>query len=62
MEDIRLGHNTSSYLARLTNTSEALSENENNDIIESAIDSIVLNDPLGIYIKVVNPDYKHSYE
>ena len=46
------GYNCSNYLARVAHTSEAFSKPKNDRIIREAIDSIVKNDPIGIYIKV----------
>lgn len=53
MFDVTKGYNSCSYLARTTFTSEVLSDQENNREIERAIDNIVINDPSGIYKKVV---------
>lgn len=43
---------TSEYLARIANTSEDLSEIDEIEAINEAIDSILLLNPLGIYKKV----------
>ena len=51
--DCNCGYNTCSYLARLTKTSESLSEVEYNEEVERAIDRILENDPAKIYKKVV---------
>lgn len=50
-----IDHNygTLSYLARITNTSETFSDEENNEEIERAIDEIIKYDFQGIYKKVV---------
>lgn len=50
--DTRKGYNSCAYLARLARTSPEVSAVENQVQIESAIDTIVKLDPLGIYIKV----------
>lgn len=50
--DTQNGYNTCSLLDRLSFTSEGLPDSINNDIIASAIDDIVKNDQLGIYIKI----------
>lgn len=50
--DIEKGYNTCSYLARIARTSEQLSEEENNQEIEKAIDEIIKNDFMNIYKKV----------
>lgn len=51
--DNERGYNSSAYLARIARTSDALSEQENDAIIEAAIDEIVRLDPFNIYKKVV---------
>ena len=51
--DVEKGYNTCSYLARIVNLSEDLSEQEENEAIEIAIDTIIFNDFLNIYKKVV---------
>ena len=56
--DNRKGYNSSAYLARIAHTSDQLSEIENNEEIERAIDEILSMDILGIYRKVENPNYK----
>ena len=50
--DCDKGYYSCGYLARLANTSDALSDIENNKEVERAVDQIVLCDPLGIYKKV----------
>lgn len=52
MFDVEKGYNTSAYLARIAKTSEQLSEKENNEEIERAIDEIIKYNPLNIYVKV----------
>jgi hypothetical protein len=56
--DERHGYNCCNYLARFAFTSDALSDQENDKIIEDAIDEIVKTNPLGVYIKVKNTDGK----
>lgn len=51
--DIQKGYGSSEYLARIARTSDSLSDEENDAEIERAIDEIVDEDILGIYIKVV---------
>lgn len=46
------GYNSCNYLARLTNTSDSLSDVEYNKEVERAIDNIVLYDPTKLYRKV----------
>ena len=50
--DIDHGYNTCEYLARMTKTSDLLSDYENNEEIGDAIDRIVAIDPLNIYKKI----------
>ena len=50
--DVQKGYNSCSYLARIAKTSNALSDKQNDEEIERAIDEIVLNDIFGIYKKV----------
>lgn len=52
--DVEKGYNTSAYLARITETSDQLSEEENMEEVERAIDEIIENDFLGIYKKVTS--------
>lgn len=54
--DIDHGYNTCQYLARMTKTSDLLSDYENNEEIGYAIDRIVAVDPLNIYRKLVIED------
>lgn len=50
--DIEKGYNTCERLARFANTSDQLTEKENNKEIERAIDEIVAIDFLNVYKKV----------
>ena len=50
--DVEKGHNSCDYLARIARTSDQLSEEENDEEIERAIDEIIKYDFLGIYKKV----------
>lgn len=50
--DVEQGYNTCGYLARVALTSDSLTDEENNRIIESAIDEIIKDDPLNIYKKI----------
>ena len=52
MFDVEKGYNTCSYLARISNTDDSLTEKENNDEIERAIDEIIKYDFMNIYKKV----------
>jgi hypothetical protein len=51
--DESMGYYTSNYLARITKTSDELSQEDEDIAIESAIDEIVKLNILGIYKKVV---------
>lgn len=50
--DVEKGYNTCGYLARIARTSEQLSEEENNQEVERAIDEIIKYDFQNIYKKV----------
>jgi hypothetical protein len=50
--DVEKGYNTCSYLARIAQTSEDMTQLEENIEIERAIDEIILTNPLPIYVKV----------
>lgn len=50
--DVLHGYNSCSYLARIAKTSNSLSDKQNDEEIERAIDEIILNDIFGIYTKV----------
>ena len=51
--DIEKGYYTSSKLGRLTNLKENMTEIEENEEIERAVDELIKIDPLDLYIKVV---------
>ena len=50
--DMDKGYNSCAYLARIAYTSDALSDAENNQELERAIDEIITYDFLNIYKKV----------
>ena len=50
--DIEKGYNSCAYLARIARTSDQLSDAENLNEIERAIDEIIRLDFMGIYKKV----------
>lgn len=52
MFDTEKGYYTSSKLARLTNLKEGMSEVEEDEEIERAIDRLIEIDPLDMYIKI----------
>lgn len=50
--DVEKGYNTCSYLARIAKLSNGMTQKEEDDEVERAIDEIVSINPLGIYMKV----------
>lgn len=54
--DVEKGYNSCAYLGRIARTSEQLSDEENNIIIEEAIDEIIKYDFRNIYKKVKRTD------
>lgn len=50
--DVEKGYNTCGYLARIAKTSPALSDEENNNEVQRAIDEIIKYDFMNIYKKV----------
>lgn len=50
--DITNGYNSSEFLARIARTSDALTSEENNEIIRMAIGKIIAEDPINIYTMV----------
>lgn len=52
MFDMNKGYNSCAYLARIAHTSDALSDEENSEEVERAIDEIVKYDPFNLYVKV----------
>lgn len=54
--DVEKGYNSSDYLARIAKTSDALSDEENTDELERAIDEIIQYDLFDIYKKVITYD------
>ena len=53
--DLSKGYDSCSYLARIAITSDALTDKENEEEIERAIDEIIKLDPFNIYKKVKDP-------
>ena len=53
--DVEKGYNTCSYLARIANISNDLSQTEIDEEVERAIDEIIEYDFLNIYKKVTRP-------
>lgn len=60
--DVEKGYNTCSYLARLVNVTDDMSETEIDEETERAIDSIIDNDFLNIYKKVWRNSEKKARE
>lgn len=56
MFDVEKGYYTSSKVARLTKLTDDMTEKEENEEVERAIDRLIEIDPLDIYIKVVRED------
>ena len=54
--DAEKGYNTCSYLGRIVNLSDDLSEQEEAEEVERAIDEIIKSDFLNIYKKVKRSD------
>lgn len=49
--DVEKGYNSCAYLGRIARTSDQLSDIENDQEVERAIDEIIENDFLNIYVK-----------
>lgn len=54
--DLKNGYNCCSLLSRISQTAEMLTDKENQEEIERAIDEIIKEDFLDIYIKVVEEE------
>jgi hypothetical protein len=54
--DINAGHYTSAFLARITYTSDELSEADQSFAIETAIDEVVRENVNGLYRKISSND------
>lgn len=52
MFDVEKGYYTCNYLARIVEISDDMSQKEEDEAIERAIDEIILYNPLNIYKKV----------
>ena len=52
MFDIEKGYYTSNKLGRLTHLRDDMSEQEENEEVERAVDELIKIDPLDLYIKV----------
>jgi hypothetical protein len=58
--DMRAGHHTLAYLARIAVSSDDLSEPDQEAAVESAIEEIVSLNINGLYIKVPEPETSKS--
>lgn len=58
--DLDKGYNSCAYLDRIARTSDQLSDSENEDEIERAIDEIIKYDFMNIYLKVAENDMAAS--
>lgn len=58
--DVEKGYNTCSYLARIANITEDLSDKEVEVETERAIDEIIRNDFMNIYKKIRKNDMKND--
>lgn len=56
--DVDQGYYTREYLARIAKTAPEMTDADYDDEIERAIDDIIKYDPLKIYKKVTENDYK----
>lgn len=56
--DVEKGYNTCSYLARIAHFSDDMTEKEEDEENERAIDEIIRLNPLNIYKKVVKDTVK----
>lgn len=56
--DIEKGYNSCGYLARIARTTDQMSDTENEEEIERAIDEIIQYDFMNIYKKVRKTDEK----
>ncbi len=54
--DVEKGYNTCGYLARIAKTSDSLSDEENQEEIERAIDEIIKYDFMNVYRKVTRSE------
>lgn len=60
MFDSEKGYNSCAYLDRIAKTSDSLTDAENDQEIERAIDEIIKFDPLNIYTKVYRNETKQD--
>lgn len=60
MFDVEKGYYTCSYLARIVNLTDDMTQKEEDAEIERAIDEIILYNPFNIYKKVSKNSYSAS--
>lgn len=60
MFDVEKGYYTCSYLARIVNLTDDMTQKEEDEEIERAIDEIILYNPFNIYKKVSKNSYATS--
>ena len=53
--DTEKGYNSCGLLARITKIEEDMSDQEKEDAIDEAIDQIIKEDPLNIYLRATEP-------
>lgn len=56
--DKEMGYNTCEYIARIAEFSDDMTQKEEDEEIERAMDEIIEFNPTGIYKKVYNPKIK----
>lgn len=54
--DVTAGYDTAGYLARIINTSDDLSEADEERVLDNAIDEIIRENLYGVHIKVTADD------
>lgn len=54
--DVQQGYHTAAYLGRIVRSSEALSEQVQDQAIDNAMDDIILENPYGNWVKVEAPE------
>ena len=54
--DSQKGYHSLSYLGRVALTSDQLSQDDDDEAVEDAIEQIVELNPLGIYVRIFDPN------
>ena len=57
--DKEKGYNTSEYLARIAHLTDDMTQKEENEEIERAIDEIMMTNPVDIYRKVTRKSFNN---